>query len=151
MKIYNPVINNNEVNTIDTAKEALYTKGRYAYWAPYVADSPAGMGATFTAANGTNQGENGWQLTTTASDGQTARINWNSSNIDWTRDFRAEVTYFCGRYNTLPPTGDGFSLYMGSGNASVDTYANQADGALKFRLFRNDLLGAPNQGGASFF
>jgi hypothetical protein len=129
----------------------LYSKGRYAYWAPYVSTDPSGMGATFTAANGINWGENGWQLTTTASDGQNARINWTSNNIDWTKDFKAEVVYFCGRWNTLPPTGDGFSLYMGSGNANVDTYANQADGALKFRLFTYDLLGVPNQGGASFY
>jgi hypothetical protein len=150
MKIYNPVINNNDVNTIDNAKEALYTKGRYAYWNPWVSTNPSGMGATFTAANYTARGED-IQLTTTASGGQNARINWTSSNIDWTKDFKVEVGYYCSLYTNLTDTGDGFCLYMGSSSATVDTYANAADGALKFRLFTYNGNPSPNQGGASFY
>jgi hypothetical protein len=151
MKIFNPTINNNDVNTIDTAKEALYSKGRYAYWSPFVATSPAGMGATFTAPTYTNRGED-IQLTNTASDGQNARINWFSNSIDWTKDFKVELSYYCSLYTNLGDTGDGFAIYMGSSNATVDTYANSAsDGALKFRLFTYNGNTSPNQGGAAFY
>jgi hypothetical protein len=149
MKIYNPVINNNEVNTIDNAKETLYTRGRYAYWNPWLSANPSGMGATFTAPNYTNRGED-IQLTTTSSEGQGAIINWTSTNIDWTRDFRAEVGYYCSLWNTLLDTGDGFCVYMGT-TAASGTYANAADGGLKFRLFTYNGNTSPNQGGASFF
>jgi hypothetical protein len=133
-----------------TASVSNYSKGRYAYWSPWVSVNPSGMGATFTAANYTARGED-IQLTTTATDGQNARINWFSENIDWKQDFKVELGYYCGKWTTLADTGDGFCLYMGTNNINVDTYANAADGALKFRLFTYNGNISPNQGGASFF
>lgn len=127
-----------------------YVNGRYAHWAPWMSADPSGMGATFTAPNGINGGENGWQLTTTASAGQNARIHWTSTDIDWTKDFKIEVVYYCGKWNDLNDTGDGFCLYVGT-TGSPSTYANEADGALKFRLFTYNGNVAPNQGGASFY
>jgi hypothetical protein len=153
MKIYNPVINNNEVNTIDNAKEALYTRGRYAYWAPYVATDPSGMGATYTATSPNNQGENGIRLTSTATEGQGAMINWSSSNIDWTRDFRVQATVYLQNPAPTFTMGDGFVIHIGTTSASTNVYANNADGGLKFRMFT--FPGALNQvvdpAGAAFF
>jgi hypothetical protein len=135
--------------TASLATEAVYSKGRYAYWNPMVATNPSGMGAAFTASNYSNRGED-IQLTTTATAGQYANINWSSTNIDWTKDFKAEVGFYGAVYTNLLDTGDGFSLYMGA-TGIPDTYANAADGGLKFRLFTYNGNVAPNQGGASFY
>jgi hypothetical protein len=153
MKIYNPVINNNDVNTIDNAKEAIYSKGRYAYWAPYITTDPSGMGATYTATSPVNQGENGIRLTDLTSAGQSAMINWSSSNVDWTRDFRVQASVYLSNPAPTFIMGDGFVIHMGATSPSPNIYANTADNALKFRIFT--FGGAANQtidpAGAAFF
>jgi hypothetical protein len=153
MKIYNPVINNNDVNTIDNAKEAIYSKGRYAYWAPWITTDPSGMGATYTATSAVNQGENGIRLTSLTSEGQGAMINWSSPNIDWTRDFRVQASVYLSNPTPTYIMGDGFVIHIGSNAANANIYANTADGGLKFRMFT--FTGAANQtvdpAGAAFF
>jgi hypothetical protein len=123
---------------------------RYAYWAPYITTDPSGMGATYIATNATNTGENGIELTNTNTGGQNGLINWSSSNIDWTKDFRMSAVVYLSTY-PAGTVGDGFVLYAGATAAVNTVYANSADNGLKFRLFTYDGVGAPHQSGASFW
>lgn len=123
---------------------------RYAHWAPYISTDPSGMGATYIAPNATNNGENGIELTNINSGGQNGLINWSSSNIDWTKDFRMSVVVYLSTY-PAGSVGDGFVLYAGATAAVNTVYADSADNGLKFRLFTYDGVGAPHQSGASFW
>ena len=123
---------------------------RYAYWAPYISTDPSGMGATYIAPNATNDGENGIQLTNTNTGGQNGLINWSSSSIDWTKDFRMSAVVYLSTYPT-GTVGDGFVLYAGTTAVVNTVYANSADNGLKFRLFTYDGVAAPHQSGASFW
>lgn len=127
------------------------TSTRYAYWTPWVSLDPSGMGATYVAPNAENQGENGIKLTNTLSDGQSAFINWTSTDIDWTKDFKVTAVLYNSVYGTLSGnTGDGFVIYAGS-TAVAGTYANAADGGLKFRIFTYGGASDPHQPGVSFW
>ena len=108
------------------------------------------MGATYIATNATNNGENGIELTNINSGGQNGLINWSSSNIDWTKDFRMSAVVYLSTY-PAGTVGDGFVLYAGTTAAVNTVYANSADNGLKFRLFTYDGVGAPHQSGASFW
>jgi hypothetical protein len=113
--------------------DATYTKGRYAYWAPYLSTDPSGMGASYNAAVAVNGGENGIWLTNTGAGGN-ANINWSSTKIDWTKDFKMSAVVYI--INTPGVTvGDGFVFYAGTTAPVYNVYGNDADNGLKFRLF----------------
>lgn len=127
------------------------TANRYAYWAPYISTDPSGMGATYTAAVALNSGETGIRLTNTSTGGN-GRINWNSPDIDWTKDFRMSAGVYIN--NTAPgvTTGDGFILYAGADSTFDNIYANSDDNALKYRLFTYSGASAPlHVSGSSFW
>jgi hypothetical protein len=127
------------------------TANRYAYWAPYISTDPSGMGATYTAPSASNEGELGIRLTNTT-DGGNGRINWSSSDIDWTKDFRMSAAVFINNTEPGITTGDGFILYAGATDVVDNIYGNESDNGLKFRLFTYSGAEAPlHVSGSSFW
>jgi hypothetical protein len=127
------------------------TATRYAYWAPYISTDPSGMGATYTAPLALNDGENGIRLTSTAAGGN-GRINWNSPDIDWTKDFRMSAVVFINNTDPGLTTGDGFILYAGANSTFDNIYGDSNDNALKYRLFTYSGAAAPlHVSGSSFW